>query len=505
MNRRVTTATCLLLSVASSACAGPSADVTSTATAELLGMAEVIDDLPSPIERSYEGRGNVQIDGQGFGLRARARIYDREGLLELAALEIDGDDATLRGGPFDLGSQDIRGLHAELTTPGALEAPSGARWTLTAAPSFFVRGYEARDGAGVLRRPILWETRTISDLSLAFDAEGAVHVTGSTIVSYDGDTYSVRFAAVLDLVNTSPVAFGGPVTGDPFADPFAQHATAGCPVKLPDGSPGIVEMNDPTGWDGAFVQSSWDPDGDPIVGVYWRVVSADGRLDTTSGDSMVHLVLPPDVYRSSLWVTDPRRAGGREVCTFRVADTTAPVITARPLSAECEGPSGINVGSPVVTEWLASARAVDRVSGNPPVTVDAPSGAIPLGSATVRLVATDDAGNTGHTDVSVEVRDTQPPIVWAEAWPTRVLADWQWHPVSLDAFSWDLCGATSVVLEATAASPGTYVWGATTGTLPSSVWILGGARGRVKFLFRTVDASGNAAYATAVVDVGGSP
>jgi hypothetical protein len=471
----------------------------------LLGVAGMIDDLPIPVERTYEGRGRLDIAGNGFGLRALARTWDRGGgMLHLAALELDGDDGELRGGFLGAGRQVVRGLHGESTAPVELRPSGTGRWVTATDLELEVRAYRSRDAGGVLREPIVWERRTIRGLTLELDASGQLVIVGDTSVAYDGDLYGVRFHGTLPLVNTSPEAFGGPATDDALANPFDQHDTPGCPVKLPDGSPGILEMNHEGGWLGAFVDGSWDPDGDSVVDVHWRVVSADGMTDRVSTDSLFRLDLVPGVYRSSLWVRDARGSGDRDVCTFRVADTTGPTITASPLAAECDARGGLSRSSDAVTTWLARASALDATGVAGPVTMSTPVGDIPLGDSTVRLTSRDAAGNEGTLDVAARVVDTTPPWPWSSTWPERVRPDGSWQAVELHAGGWDLCSEVTVTLASAYASPGVWVWGAAPGPAPSSVWVLATEPGRLKLAFRVTDAAGNDAWMPLVVPVGGA-
>ncbi len=100
-------------------------------------------------------------------------------------------------------------------------------------------------------------------------------------------------------------------------------------------------------------------------------------------------------------------ANNRSLCGFAVTvqDTTAPDLTAPAnlTGVECTAPQG---ASPA----LGTATASDRCDPSLTITNDAPA-VLPLGHATVRWTAKDDAGNTSTAEQTVEVVDTTPPTI----------------------------------------------------------------------------------------------
>src|SRR5574337_321197 len=89
-----------------------------------------------------------------------------------------------------------------------------------------------------------------------------------------------------------------------------------------------------------------------------------------------------------------------------VQDTTAPAITAPPVTAQATGPSGATV--------TYSVSATDLVDGTVPVTFDHLSGSsFPIGSTTVSCNATDHASNVSHASFTITVSDTAQPTITA--------------------------------------------------------------------------------------------
>ncbi len=104
--------------------------------------------------------------------------------------------------------------------------------------------------------------------------------------------------------------------------------------------------------------------------------------------------------------TDTAGNTGSGSFTVTVVDTTAPQVTApSDVTAEATGPSGA-----VVT--YSGATSTDAVSGSvTPVCSPSSGSTFSLGTTTVSCAATDMAGNTGSASFSINVADTEGPLL----------------------------------------------------------------------------------------------
>ena len=133
-----------------------------------------------------------------------------------------------------------------------------------------------------------------------------------------------------------------------------------------------------------------------------------GPFGTTSGQNPT-VTLPEGTHTITLTVTDAANSTDTDTVVVvvlpRPADTTPPVITGPGnLSREADGPSGTFV--------TFAATAQDNVDGPVAVVAIPPSGSLfPLGTTTVDLGATDQAGNRAYLTFTVTVRDTIAPVV----------------------------------------------------------------------------------------------
>jgi hypothetical protein len=112
---------------------------------------------------------------------------------------------------------------------------------------------------------------------------------------------------------------------------------------------------------------------------------------------------------TTVTVTATDHSGNSSSATFtvNVVDTTPPALANVPANqtVQATGPSGAVVTYP-------SPTATDLVDPNPTVTSTPPSGStFPLGPTTVRVTATDHAGNSSGATFTVNVVDTTPPAL----------------------------------------------------------------------------------------------
>lgn len=138
----------------------------------------------------------------------------------------------------------------------------------------------------------------------------------------------------------------------------------------------------------------------------------DGSIPVTADLSSLQMNVP-GTYTVILSATDKSGNIATYNITVTVVDTTAPVITAD-AGITYEGGSAL----PSDAEFLAAihASATDIVDGNVAVTTDLSRVQMNVpGAYTVVLSATDAAGNTATSNVTVSVVDTTAPVITADA------------------------------------------------------------------------------------------
>ena len=184
--------------------------------------------------------------------------------------------------------------------------------------------------------------------------------------------------------------------------------------------------------------------------------------------------------------TDAAGNGGSAAFSVTVQDAGAPVVSVPAnTTVEATGPSGAAV-------TYQTVAAIDDVDGTiPNVTCSKASGSVfALGRTAVTCQATDSSGKTGSATFYVTVEDRTPPVVT----PPADIAVKSTAPVAVTdaAIAAFLAGVSAADLVDTAPelvsdAPATFELGFTTVT------------------FTATDASGNAATATAKVEVGPNP
>lgn len=153
--------------------------------------------------------------------------------------------------------------------------------------------------------------------------------------------------------------------------------------------------------------------------------------------------------------------GNQDTCTATVTveDTTPPdVFPPDPITLECNGPGGVQVGDPAIQTWLDAATAEDACYGDIPTVLNDAPPLFPAGCAagaatTVTFEATDPAGNTGSAQSTVTVQDTTAPTVTCETvvdrlWP----ANHKFVDVGLTWTASDLCDTAPLVVDVSVTS-----------------------------------------------------
>ena len=143
------------------------------------------------------------------------------------------------------------------------------------------------------------------------------------------------------------------------------------------------------------------------------------------------------------------------------SDTTAPVITAPvSITKEATGPAGANV------PFVPAPSATDNVDSSVTVTASPASGSLfAITTTTVRLEATDAAGNRATASFPVTVQDTTPPVLVIrpgnlvlEAFTSAGTTSMQWETIAVDA----VAGAVPVQYDHSWYPAETYPIGTTT-------------------------------------------
>ncbi len=296
------------------------------------------------------------------------------------------------------------------------------------------------------------------------------------------------------------------------------------PVAVPTYEP-RVECTGPMGAEFLLGGSqSHDPDStsgtnDDIVEFIWwvdRGASDQGILGT--GETL-RFTLPRGEHRLTLVVVDRAGETGSADFMVTVTDTRPPVLSCPTVeSVECAGFDGSPVQVMATATELCSGPVVlrnDRTARGG----DA-SGIYPPGSTTVTFTATDGRFNQTQCTVSVNVRDTTPPlltvavtptVLWPpnhEMWPVRVA--WQASDVCDPNVRVEL---VSVASSEPDDSPGLEdgetsgdIAGTEIGTADAEVMLRaersGQGSGRTyQIHYRAVDAAGGSTPAMAVVTV----
>ena len=240
--------------------------------------------------------------------------------------------------------------------------------------------------------------------------------TGITREATSADGAPVTFApSASDLVDGTVQTTCAPQSGSTFAlgsttvtcsatDQAGNRGTASFPVTVQDTTPPSVTVpkdatTEATGSNGAVV-SYGDVSASDLV---------DGTLSTTcSQASDTQFSLGSTTVTCT--ATDAAGNTGKNSFTVNVVDTTPPSV---------QTPANLQVGNDAGAKGASSvsygpATATDLVDGTADTVscIPASGSAFPLGITTVTCTATDQAGNTGSAQFTVEVQDQNKPIVY---------------------------------------------------------------------------------------------
>jgi hypothetical protein len=197
-------------------------------------------------------------------------------------------------------------------------------------------------------------------------------------------------------------------------------AQGGCPARLNTGNPPepVVEANDPAGLKMSLRSLSYDPDGawsradlELDKWFYARDAGPFNFIAEGREHGPMNFNFGPH-HRLVLETTDRRGAAATANCSFRVVDTTPPVV--RPpasISVAATFRGGARVrNSPAIRNFLAGATCSDVVDTSPARLPPLFAGAevtnatvFPVGVRAVTFRCRDRFGNTGTAQANVKV------------------------------------------------------------------------------------------------------
>jgi hypothetical protein len=240
-------------------------------------------------------------------------------------------------------------------------------------------------------------------------------LAGAFTTRIEGNDYNLTLSMTGAYANRPPRARLG-VTGRNL-EAFAQ---GGCPAILNTGNPPelVVEANDPSGLKMSVRSHSYDPDG------AW--IRADLALDkwfyARAGTPLRFIAEGREYgpmtfdfgprHRLVLETSDRLGAAATADCSFRVVDTTAPVVTppaSISVAATFRGGARVRDATAIRT-FLAGAACRDIVDTTPTQLPPLLAGAevtsatvFPVGSSSVTFRCRDRFGNTGTAQSRVKV------------------------------------------------------------------------------------------------------
>ena len=242
-----------------------------------------------------------------------------------------------------------------------------------------------------------------------------VRLGGMFTTRVEGNDYSLTLEMTGTYVNRPPRARFG-VTGRNL-EAFAQ---GGCPAVLNAGNPpeSVIEANDPAGLKMFLRSLSYDPDGawtraDVEVDKWFYARGSapfDFLAEGREHGPMIFGFGPQ--HRLVLETSDRLGAATTSNCSFRVVDTTPPVVTPRTsisVAATFRGGALVRDSLPI-REFLAGATCRDIVDTSPKLLPPLAAGArvtkttvFPIGKRSVTFRCRDRFGNIGTAQSTIKV------------------------------------------------------------------------------------------------------
>ena len=347
-------------------------------------------------------------------------LQDTSGRIEIARLQtsLADMDIVFRFLIFETSRIKIRcgEAHSNRTITGNIDGlgnltiPSGAA-------SIFGSSLENRSALGECSGTAtsLTGTNNAPLRGLLDPAANYAAIAGAFTARVDGNDYSLTLDMTGAYANRPPRARLG-VAGRNL-EAFAQ---GGCPAVMNTGNPPelVVEANDPAGLKMALRSLSYDPDG------AWR--RADIGMDKwfyARGARPFEFLAEGREYgpmtfnfglrhRLVLETSDRLGAATTDDCSFRVVDTTPPVVTppaAISVAATFRGGALVRNSTPI-RKFLAGATCRDIVDTSPTqlpallAGAEVTSGTVfPIGGRRVTFRCRDRFGNTGTAQSTVKV------------------------------------------------------------------------------------------------------
>lgn len=448
----------------------------------LLGSGAV-EAAPVPIPQQFLAQGLAEMTISGPSC---CDGYRFQGVFE-AAFDVDpGGTITIHRlrtelFPIDIGHVGVFGLAtvplrcAEAINDGPIVgAVSGTAITLPAGGASLLAtsfATQAADGSCTEQNLGLDALNPASIVGTHDPAGNRFSLTSTFAATVEGGTYSIGVALEGVYVNRPPMARLGLVL------PGLEQG--GCPAVWHEGNPPEwrIEANHPQGLKAPLRSFSNDPD----TALAPRAdLAHEVWTHAQDGGAEVYLGTGPDlgdrtfaygpVHRVRLLAADQLGGQAIDECTFRVVDTTPPVVMPPPaMAVRCSQHWGATPASSAeLAAFLGAAGATDAGDGSPvalparvggvevtpstPFWLDAWVGAVP-----VELRFRDAAGNVGTAASSVAVYDDQPPSLTVALSPAVTSANsGVFVAVSADLTVSDNCSPVWVWLESIASNAPGY-------------------------------------------------
>lgn len=281
---------------------------------------------------------------------------------------------------------------------------------------------------------------TIVTLAQSTPAGTAMSAAGSpytiTITATDGSSNAGQCQFDVTVIDTVAPTISCP------AGPITEYLDGGCSLSIPDYS-GLVTASDNCESQWAVTVTQAPPAG--------AIIGASSNITFTATDNF----------------------GISSTCSFvlNAVDTISPTITC---------PSNDTVGTTTLcnfdlTDYTSFGTPADNCTftGSISITQSPVIGtALPAGSNTVTLIATDDSGNTGTCVFNIEVEDQTPPVISSCAPNQSVYVDSNCEGTLGDYTSLvtptDNCTHISNMVFAQSPAPGTTISGSTLVTITVS-------------------------------------
>jgi hypothetical protein len=329
----------------------------------------------------------------------------------------------------------------------------------------------------------------------ATDANGTAK-TDAAIVAFLGSVSSldnVDGAVTEGIGNDAPDVFPIGATTVTFTVADSSNLTGTATAVLTVADQGAPAVTAPAAITIAATDANGTVATNSAIAAFLAGASATDNVDTSvtvTNDGLA--TFPLGATTVVFTATDAAGNTGTASAVVTVTDQDKPVVTApADVTVAATDANGTSASDADITAFLGGATVTDNVGADLTVSNNAPS-VLVLGATTVTFTATDAAGNVGNATAAITVTDQTAPVINAPA-ILVVLGDESGLAASTQAIVDFLAGVTATdnvdgdVAVDNDAPTETYPFGTTTVT------------------FTAVDAAGNQATATTVVNVSLDP